>query len=81
MPPGGGSATPTLERSDSEPIPIPISLGPLGLVGAIDIWIIPGLLIGTPGLLLVAFVLLQAAGALAWLPAIRRLRGTDPVSG
>ncbi|MGH2445424.1 MAG: Ig-like domain-containing protein [Candidatus Limnocylindria bacterium] len=54
---------------------IRVSLGPLGLLGSIDVWSIPGLLVGVPGLLVIGFVLLQAAGALAWIPAIRRLRG------
>jgi hypothetical protein len=38
---------------------------------------VPGLLYGIPGILLIAFVLLQAAGAAAWLPAIRRLGRGD----
>jgi hypothetical protein len=54
---------------------VPLGLGALGLLASIDVWIVPGLLLGVPGLLVVAFVLLQAIGALAWIPAIRRLRG------
>jgi len=54
-----------------------ISLGPLSVLGTLDIWIVPGLLYGLPGILLVAFILLQAAGAAAWLPAIRRLGDGD----
>jgi hypothetical protein len=57
---------------------MPIGLGALGLLESIDIWIVPGLLLGVPGLLVVAFVLLQAIGVLAWIPAIRRLRGDEP---
>jgi hypothetical protein len=64
--------------SDDGPGPVPIGLGALGLLGSIDIWIVPGLLLGVPGLLVVAFVILQAVGALAWVPAIRRLRGEEP---
>lgn len=59
---------------------IPLSLGPLGLLGTIDVWIVPGLLYGVPGLLVLLFVIAQAAGAAAWLPAIRRLRGDDEPS-
>jgi hypothetical protein len=62
---GDGAALPT----------VPVGLGALGLLGSIDVWIVPGLLLGVPGLLVVAFVLLQAIGALAWIPAIKRLRG------
>ncbi len=79
-PPGGGGTTtgrilaePAVP--DGEAAPMPIALGALGLLGSIDIWIVPGLLLGVPGLLVVAFVILQAVGALAWIPAIRRLRG------
>jgi hypothetical protein len=65
----------------SAPAPMPIALGALGLLGSIDIWIVPGLLLGVPGLLVVAFVILQAIGAMAWIPAIRRLRGEEEMSG
>lgn len=54
---------------------IPVSLGPLGLLGTIDVWIVPGLIYGVPGVLLLLFVIAQALGAAAWIPAIRRLRG------
>lgn len=56
---------------------IPISLGPLGILGAIDVWVVPGLLYGIPGVLIIAFVVLQLGGAAAWIPAIRRLRGEE----
>ena len=57
---------------------VPISLGPLGLVRGLDEWVVPGLLFGTPGLLLALFALLQGLGVAAWLPAISRLRrGND----
>jgi hypothetical protein len=59
---------------------IPLSLGPLGLLGTIDVWIVPGLLYGVPGVLLLLFVIAQAGGAAAWLPAIRRLGGDDEAS-
>ena len=54
--------------------PIRLTLGPLGLLGGLDVWAVPGLVIGIPGLLIAIFALVQALGALAWLPAIRRLR-------
>jgi hypothetical protein len=85
-PPGGGagtliqggiSADPGASSDGGGSGAMPLALGALGLLGSIDIWIVPGLLLGVPGLLVVAFVLLQAVGVLAWIPAIRRLRG-DP---
>ena len=69
-------AEPPASESDG-PGSVPIGLGALGLLGSIDIWIVPGLLLGVPGLLVVAFVMLQAIGALAWIPAVRRLRGDE----
>jgi hypothetical protein len=56
----------------------PITLGALGLLGSVDSWIVPGMLFGVPGVLVVVFALLQGAGAAAWIPAIRRLgRGEE----
>jgi hypothetical protein len=38
-------------------------------------WAVPGLLLSVPGLLLVLAIAAQAAGALAWLPLVRRRIG------
>lgn len=70
--PGAGIGHPTGDAPGVRPIQL--SLGPLGLVGGIDVWAVPGLVVGVPGLLIVVFALLQAIGAMAWVPAIRRLR-------
>jgi len=84
--PSGGAGAPLEGRIIADPASsgdgeaaggVAVALGALGLLGSIDIWIVPGLLLGVPGLLVVAFVLFQAVGALAWIPAIRRLRGPD----
>jgi hypothetical protein len=41
-------------------------------------WVVPGLVLTFPGLLIVLVVALQAIGALAWVPiARRRLGGAD----
>jgi hypothetical protein len=42
------------------------------------VWFVPGAAVGVPGLLVVLFIALQAAGALAWVPAVRRMSG-EPV--
>lgn len=68
---------PPLGTAPAHTDPVRLTLGPLGLLGGIDVWAIPGLVVGVPGLLVILFVLLQAAGALAWIPAIRRLRGEE----
>ena len=87
LPSGDGAAPPTGRilaeppvGGGTDPAPVPVGLGALGLLASIDIWIVPGLLLGVPGLLVVAFVALQAVGALAWIPAIRRLRGQEVVA-
>lgn len=38
-------------------------------------WAVPGLLLSVPGMLLVLAIAAQAAGALAWLPIVRRRIG------
>lgn len=40
-------------------------------------WFVPGAAVGVPGLLVVLFVGLQAVGALAWIPAVRRMGDDD----
>ncbi len=42
------------------------------------VWFVPGAVVGGPGLLILLFIALQAAGAMAWIPAVRRMSG-DPV--
>jgi hypothetical protein len=39
------------------------------------VWFVPGAAVGVPGLMVLAVVGLQAAGALAWIPFVRRLGG------
>ena len=53
-----------------------LSVGQLSLDAAI-VWFVPAATIAGPGLLLLLLVALQAAGAAAWVPAVRRLRGED----
>lgn len=47
------------------------------LAGA-TVFAVPAAVLGGPGLLLILAVMLQAVGALGWIPAVRRLRGEDP---
>lgn len=44
-----------------------------GLLGADIVWFVPAASVALPGLLVVVWVLLQAIGALAWIPAVRRM--------
>lgn len=45
----------------------------MGHLGGELIWLVPGAAVGVPGLLVLLFLALQAAGALAWIPAVRRM--------
>ncbi|MGH2401686.1 MAG: Ig-like domain-containing protein [Candidatus Limnocylindria bacterium] len=54
----------------------------VGLLAGVEIWVVPAATIAVPGLLLLLWVALQTAGALAWMPAVRRLeRGGAPRRG
>jgi hypothetical protein len=50
----------------------------VGLIEGIGVWSVPAATLGVPGILLIIWVALQAAGALAWIPAVRRLRDGEP---
>jgi hypothetical protein len=55
-------------------------LGGLDLLALLDgpfVWFVPTAAVGVPGLLVIAWVALQAIGALAWIPAVRRMAGDD----
>lgn len=54
-----------------------VSLGPLGVIDGITVWAIPGAIVGGPGLLVILWVIFQTGVALAWIPAVRRMRGVD----
>lgn len=54
-----------------------VSLGPLGVIDGLTVWAIPGAIVGGPGLLVILWVVLQTGVALAWVPAVRRMRGKD----
>jgi hypothetical protein len=49
----------------------------LALLDGPFMWFVPSAAVGAPGLLVVIFVTLQAIGALAWIPAVRRMGGED----
>jgi hypothetical protein len=57
---------------------IDLGTGTIGLVAGLEIWAVPAAVIGGPGLLVLLWIALQAAGATAWIPAARRLRDDDP---
>lgn len=77
-----GSAAPVVrgigEREGGPDGPVgEVSLGPLGVIDGITVWAIPGAIVGGPGLLVILWVIFQTGVALAWIPAVRRMRGPD----
>ncbi len=53
----------------------------VGLFAGVEIWAVPAGTIAVPGLLVLIWVALQAAGAMAWIPAVRRLQGGEAPNG
>ena len=47
----------------------------VALLDAPFVWLVPGAAVGVPGLLVLLWIALQAVGALAWIPAVRRMSG------
>lgn len=83
-PSSGGSSSPGSGEPASRLPSIRFDEGRLDLAGAsvglfagIEIWAVPAATIAVPGLLVLIWVALQAAGAIAWIPAVRRLQGED----
>jgi hypothetical protein len=60
-----------------DPAGLGVGLGAIGLLDGAGIWAVPAATIAGPGLLILLFIALQAAGVAAWIPAVRRLRGKD----
>jgi hypothetical protein len=46
-------------------------------LGELQLWLVPGALIGGPGLLVLLWLLIQTLAGMAWLPAARRVRGEE----
>jgi len=60
-----------------EPAASDLDLGTVDLTLGIGIYAVPAAVLVGPGVLLLLWLGLQTAGALAWVPAVRRLRGRD----
>jgi hypothetical protein len=60
-----------------DPADVGVDFAGPSLLAGIETWAVPAATLGLPGLLVMLFVALQATGALAWMPAVRRLRGDD----
>jgi len=58
--------------------PATLDLGAsVGVLAGLETWAVPAAVIGGPGLLVLLWIALQAAGATIWIPAARRLRDGD----
>ena len=74
---GTGNPGLALARVDpGGPGAVEVALGPLGVLDGLRVWAIPGAVISGPGFLVILWVVIQAGAAAAWVPAIRRLRGS-----
>ena len=84
---GGGVDSPTgvagpavshdAPRLDFDAAELDIDFESTGLLNGTTVWLVPTATFAIPAVLLLLFVALQAVGALAWVPAVRRLGGRD----
>jgi hypothetical protein len=72
--PSANGATVSLAFDEAE---LGVGTVDIDLLAGIDVWSVPAATLGVPGILLIVWVMLQGAGALAWIPAVRRLRGDE----
>ena len=54
-----------------------LALAAASVLAGASVFAVPAAVLGGPGLLIILFVVLQAVGALGWIPAVRRLRSED----
>ncbi len=75
VPADSGRATPRAPLTARDPLETGLRVGGVELLSGIEVWAIPAATLSVPGLLVLLWVAIQAGGSLAWLPAVRRLRG------
>ena len=75
-----GGATDVKPRIDVDEARLDLGLTSFSVFGGISIWSVPAATLGVPGILLIIWVSLQAIGAMAWIPAVKRLRGDEPTT-
>lgn len=78
---GGGDPESHLPSIRFEERQLDLGGASVGLFAGVEIWAVPAATIAVPGLLVLLWVALQAAGAIAWIPAVRRLKGKSGPSG
>jgi hypothetical protein len=77
-PSSGQPAANIAPLSDSDAGGVGLGTEVFALLDGPLVWFVPGAVVGGPGLLILLFIALQAAGAMAWIPAVRRMSG-DPI--
>lgn len=77
--PTNGAPAPTqaLQFAGQPGTNINVTIGSIGGLGLPVEWLVPTLVVTGPGILLMLAVLAQGAGALLWLPYVRRTLGGD----
>jgi hypothetical protein len=82
-PPSGGTTSfaPMAPHVAFEEAQLDLGSMEVDLLSGIEVWSVPAATLGVPGILLLVWVGLQAVGALAWIPAVKRLRGEDNGAG
>jgi hypothetical protein len=80
-PPGTGAprgsqdaAAPVVDLRDAE---TSLAIDAIDVMAGVEVYAVPAAAIALPGVVLLIWLGLQTIGALAWIPAVRRLRGGD----
>lgn len=79
-PQGGGGLASRLPSIGFDGQRLDVSGALVDLFAGVEIWAVPAATIAVPGLLVLVWLALQAVGAIAWLPAARRLQGGSAVA-
>jgi hypothetical protein len=56
---------------------VDLGIGAEDVMSGVEVYAVPAAAIAVPGIVLLIWLGLQTIGALAWIPAVRRLRGRD----
>jgi len=56
---------------------VQLDIGAVDVMASVQAYAVPAAAIAVPGIILLIWLGLQTIGALAWIPAVRRLRGRD----
>jgi len=56
---------------------VQLDIGAVDVLASVQAYAVPAAALAVPGIVLLIWLGLQTIGALAWIPAVRRLRGRD----